>query len=71
MFNGCVSARTRPAQFGPEPYSSFWTSGLHQKVLVIIRNINLVAIHPTVKTVGFLAESCVKTARIIISIKVN
>ena len=31
-----------------------------RKVLVIIRNINLVAIHPTVKTVGFLAKRSVK-----------
>jgi hypothetical protein len=29
-----------------------------RKVLIIVRKINLVAIHPTVKTVGFLAESC-------------
>gem|GEM_PF-5218368 len=46
-----------PAQFDPEPYSiDIRTTS--KKVLISIRKINLVAIHPTVKTVGFLAESC-------------
>ena len=65
MFNGFISARTSPAQFGPEPYSiDIRTTS--KKVLIIIRNINLSATHPTVKTVGFLAESQVTAAKKVI-----
>jgi hypothetical protein len=46
--------------FSPEPYSSLWTSELHPgdslDTTIMGLYLSLSAIHPTVKTVGFLAE---------------
>jgi hypothetical protein len=46
--------------FSPEPYSSLWTSEPHPSdtlnTTIMGLYLSLSAIHPTVKTVGFIAE---------------